>query len=436
MSTEKSAQPYPDISQTASELADGSHAGRIDADPAELKRWRRWASLALLVAALACLFGMLNFVVTNPEGVLDFVGFYTTGEIVRQGQARHLYDVNLQQSIEREFLPQGKFFPLDHPPFESWLCLPFAFFPYRLAYLLWAGFNLLLLALGFCLLPRTGYRLDGDSRLAWLATCLPLAAGVLVLGQDSLLLVPIFLLTFLVLKKRRDLFAGLILGAGLFRFEIMLPFMFVFLLRRRWKVLAGFSIAVVVAVLASLPLVGWGGLLTYGKILLEVGKTTGSEANGVNVANMPSLRGALAAFSNGAIPHTFIFPSVLVGTLLLLVWTAREFRGIAEPERPEFDLQFSFAVIAALLASYHIFSHELTPLIVVAYIVLGYEHVSRRNQRLLDRPGAELLLLFALTMIVGAVMGFRNFSVLFVVLVGMLVWLWQEMADPETAPLH
>ncbi|MDE3136670.1 MAG: hypothetical protein KGL59_08845, partial [Acidobacteriota bacterium] len=71
----------------------------------------------------------------------------------------------------------------------------------------------------------------------------------------------------------------------------------------------------------------------------------------------------------------------------------------------------------------------------VAYLALGYERATLRGGKLLDRPGASLLLLFSLTMIVGGVLSFRNFSVLFVVLLGMLVWLWQEMAEPETAKL-
>jgi hypothetical protein len=386
-------------------------------------------SCVLIVAAFACLFLMLNFVVTRSGASLDFVGPYAAARIVQQGSAQRLYDLHLQRRLESQSVPHGRFLPFDHPPFEAWLYLPLALLPYSKAYLVWGAFNLIVLGVIFYFLRYAGICLDADPRLVWLATCLPLVAGALVLGQDSLLLAPIFLFAFLALKKRRDLVAGLILGAGLFRFEIMLPFVFVFLLRRRWKVLAGFSTAAVAAVLASVPLVGWRGLVTYGKILLEVGRATGSKANGVSVGAMPSLRGALAAFSNGAIPADFLFPLVLAGTLLLLAWAAWEFRSISQPDRPAFDLQFSFAVIAALLASYHLFAHELTPLIVVAFLLLGYEGIARRGQKLLGRPGTQLLLLFSLTMILGAVLHFRNLSVLFVVLLGMMVWLSREIAE-------
>ena len=50
---------------------------------------------------------------------------------------------------------------------------------------------------------------------------------------------------------------------------------------------------------------------------------------------------------------------------------------------------------------------------------------------MLDRPCATLLLLFSLTMVVSAVLDFHSFSVLFVVLLGLMVCLSQEMAEPR-----
>jgi len=66
-------------------------------------------------------------------------------------------------------------------------------------------------------------------------------------------------------------------------------------------------------------------------------------------------------------------------------------------------------------------------LTVVAFLLLGYECAARRSQALYDRPGTMLLSVFSLTMVVGAAWGFRNFSVLFVVLAGLLAWLAQEL---------
>jgi hypothetical protein len=399
------------------------------------KSLQRPLGLALLAAALTCLFFILHYVVTHPVGTLDFANFYTAGTILREGLSHQLYNLSLQLKIERPLSPAGPFLPFYHPPFEALLFAPFAYLPFSLAFLIWDALNLAVLGIIFYLLLHAGPSLDDDSSLIWLATCFPLATGVMVLGQDSLLLPLVFLLAYIAMKRRREFAAGLALGLGLFRFEILLPFVFVFLLRRRWKVLAGVFASGAGALGASVAVVGWSGLYNYAKALIEVAQSSGKWSSGLEVVTMPSLRGALAAFFGGAIPHSWLFPVAISGSLLLLVSAAWKFGSIAEPERPAFDLQFSFAVIAALLASYHIFSHELTPLIVVAYLVLGYERVKQRDKKLLDRPGAMLLLVFALTMIVGVAVGFRNFSVLFVVLFGFLVWLWEEMPGLERAKL-
>jgi hypothetical protein len=271
--------------------------------------------------------------------------------------------------------------------------------------------------------------LETTGLLVWLAACVPLFAGVLLLGQDTILILPAFILAFLELKKSKDYTAGLVLGLGLFRFEIMFPFLFIFLLRRRWKVLAGFSISSLVALLASLALVGWSGLLDYAKVLSEVGRATGSQANGVNVATMPTLRGAAATFLGGMIPSQFLFPLVLLGTFALLGWAAWEFKNIAKPETQAFDLEFSFAVVAAMFASYHLFVHELTPLIFIGFIILSYEGSFPREGILGNRRATALLLIFAAVYGVGgAVFHFRAFSVVSIVLLGMMVWLSQELS--------
>lgn len=124
----------------------------------------------------------------------------------------------------------------------------------------------------------------------------------------------------------------------------------------------------------------------------------------------------------------WLFPLVLVGSLFLLPWAVWIFRDVTEPERLAFDPEFSLAAIAALLASYHLFVHELTPLIVVAFLILGYEQAARPRGPLRKRSGALVLALSALVPIVGSILHFRNYSVLCVVLLRLMIWLTQELA--------
>ena len=399
------------------------------------KTLRGLALLVLLGAAFGVLAVQLDQMANSRSGTLDFASFYVAGKILRQGQAGRLYDLRLQREIELGISPAGPFFPYDHPPFEAPLFAALAGLSYSDALIAWGGLNLALFVLILYLLPRIGRRLETTGLLVWLAVCVPLVAGVLLLGQDSLLIVPGFILAFLALKKQRDCAAGILLGLGLFRFEIMLPFVFIFLLRQRWKILAGFSVSSSVALLASLAVVGWRGLLDYSGVLLEVGRAAGSRADSVDAATMPSVRGAVVTVLGHVMPPQFLLPVILLGTLALLGWAAWEFKSIARPDAPAFALEFSLAVVAALLSSYNLFVHELTPLIMIGFLILGYEANLRREGIVGNRRGTALLLLFAgVYGVGGAVFHFRDFSVVFIVLLGLMIWLSQELSALRRRP--
>lgn len=292
--------------------------------------------------------------------------------------------------------------------------------------MLWSVLNLAMLSLVFFLLRHTGYSLKGEGFIAWIAVWLLPVVEAVAIGQDTIFLALIFLLAFLALKKKHDLLAGLTLGAGLYRFEIILPFMFVFLLRKRKKVLFGFFVASVACMLTSVLLVGWSGLHEYYDLLLSVGRARGNLADGVLVRMMPSLRAALVMLMGGRLPPFELFVAVLVASVLLLGWAAWQFSSVSRPEESAFDLQFSLAVIAALMASYHIYTHELTPLIPVAFIVLGYERQASRAGRQGVMKSATLLLL-CLLMLPGGGLTVHGVSLLFFVLLGLCVWLSVEI---------
>lgn len=389
--------------------------------------WKWFVMIFVLAAAVGCLLLELYLQFGNTKNTMDFLAFYASGAILRHGAGGRLYDVALQIGLEHKFFPQRFLLPFYHPPFEAWLFAGLTYFPVRQAYLIWTVVNLIVLGLVFYMLRYTGYQLDQDRRLVWLAASAYIVAGVLVKGQDALLLAAVFVLAFLALKKKQDVAAGLILGVGLFRFEIVLPFVFIFLLRRRWKLLAGFSVMGLTALVVSLLTVGSRGLLQYAKVLVEAGEARGSViVSRGDLAAMPSLRGAFATLLGGIIPRGVLFPVVLACTLLLLGWAAWTFKNISKPESRAFDVEFSLAVIVAVIASYHLFLYMMTPLILAAYLMLGHEAAARREGALKDRAATILWLLFAFVPVVGFAAHFYHFTVLFMIVIGLAVWCAQE----------
>lgn len=421
----------------------GAFGGRnpVANDPV-VRKLQRGLLLVLLLACVGGIFFLLRFSVGHPQRTPDFIGFYAAGTLVRHGRGRDLYRLSLQRNIQRQLAPHGQFLPFDHAPFEALLFAPLSYLSYPHAFMVWSALNLALLALVFFLLRYTGYRFSGVSGLAWIAAWIVPVAEAVAVGQDSIFLALVFLVAFLALKRKRDFAAGLALGAGLYRFEILLPFAFVFLLRKRGRILSGFFLACATLFLVSLAVVGWTGIGDYLEVLRTVGRTGGSSANGVIVKMMPSLRAALVLLAGHKLPPTALFLIVLAGTILLLGWAAWRFSDIARPANLAFDLEFSLAVVAALLASYHLFAHELTPLIPAIFVMIGYEEEARlRNRPSVLRTASLLLLCFL--MFPGAGYTIERISALFFLLLGLGVWISLELralrrfaahAGVETSP--
>lgn len=434
-----SPERQPPVSSRNGSLIE-AHGDSLQPTHTATPKWRRAiqrvALLAIVVVACAVLAIPLSQQTSDRRNTLDFANLYVAGRIVREGRSGQLYDLALQQKIEREVSPGGLFQPYYHPPFQALFLVPFTFFSYPHAFLLWAAMNLLVFVLIIYLTRFTGCELSPAAYLVWLGMCLFFVIAVLALGQDSLLLALVFLLAFLVMKRRRDFIAGLVLGMGLFRFEILLPFVFILLLRRRWKIFAGFCTVGVAALAVSAALVGWAGLLRYAQTLVIVGgASSGAWADRSSAAMMPCLRGAFDALLGGSVPRNLDFPVIIAATLVLLGWAAWQFRNIDRPEKPSFDLEFSLALIAALLSGYHVFLSELTPLIIAGFLILAYERTQLRKGGILEtQGGVSLLLLFFAVVAGGALVHSQSFSVEAIVLLGLMVWLSLEIGTLRKKP--
>lgn len=157
-----------------------------------------------MVVGLLCLLGLaVNCLIIGPgaltiayHGQNDFRLFYIGGKLAG---SEGLYDGNRVLSEQREIFGESseKLMPV-RLPFYYALLSPLAHLPYKLAFTLWTGSNMLAIAL-FILLSR------GEDRV-WLAIAccwsLPIVFS-LAIGQD-LGLVLLFLVVFLwMLRARR-----------------------------------------------------------------------------------------------------------------------------------------------------------------------------------------------------------------------------------------
>jgi hypothetical protein len=101
----------------------------------------------------------------------------------------------------------------------------------------------------------------------------------LIQGQDSILLLFLYCLVFLGLRRNAEFSGGSWLGLGVFKYHLVVPFV-VPLLRRK-KLTAGFMVVVVLLGLISLAVTGWQGLLSYPRYVW------GTEHDAKYVVNSP-----------------------------------------------------------------------------------------------------------------------------------------------------
>jgi hypothetical protein len=371
------------------------------------------------------------------KGYPDFTIFYSAGKIVRQGLGPLLYNEQTQYRIQQEFaagvsIRQGPL-PYNHPPFEALIFAPFTWLSYPTAYLLWDFVNLLVLfSLPFLLRPHLPM-LRHTPVMAWLFASLAFFPVFIALlqGQDIILLLLLFTLAFISLKKNSDFGAGCWLGLGLFRFHLVLPLMFILLLQKRRRAVLGFVLIGTALAALSVAVVGWETTLSYPSYVWHVEQSMEQRRTIIPIG-VPNLRGLL-----DSVPGLFI-SKTLRGGILALISTALLFFTAfkwAKTGAGMFDLRFCLYVVVTLLVGYHAFAYDLSLLVLPIALLANY--LLERGQisvhsRVFQLGSLFLLFFTPLQML----LLFRNgrYSLMALVL---LVWGWglvREISQQEVIP--
>lgn len=396
-------------------------------------------SLVLLV--LAAMVGMhiwIFFTLRQEirQGYPDFIAFYSVGKCVQRGLGPQLYDLATQARVQQEFAPalerRNQLFPWVHPPFEATILAALAYLSYPAAYWTWNIISIMALVAFILVLSPFLPRLRGASpALPFLcAFAFFPVLDCLLQGQDSILLLLLFGLTFASLKRERDYAAGAWLGLGLFRFQLVLPLALVLAYQRKWKTLAGGAAVGAGLAAVSAAVVGWRGLLNYPSAVLACNRILQSAGVAWNKA-MPNWRGIVDHFLGaGTVAGKAVILAGSIAFLGLALW-----RSQGEPRQPGFDLSFSLAVVVAVLTSYYLFAHDLVLLLLP--LLLMTEALLTETMRRLERiflTGAVGLLFFSPLYFVLWVR-YHRFSLLFWVIALLAAGLSLALGRKEAAPL-
>ena len=349
--------------------------------PAEARNHR----IILLALAGLFLFQALKLASNLPadlRGAGNYSPFYRTGVMLRAGERHNLYDPALQRDWAARVLSndpklRGDYLYFYHLPYQALFLLPFGFFSYRVSLILWmiAG----VVATTWCAhVLRSDFpelRRFSGVPLVVIFLAFWAVAETLPEGQDTLFLFALLAFSFHEFVHHRDFSSGALLGLGLFKFQYTIPIAATLLFRRRPKFVVGAATTGVLALLLSWAVVGTFGMQQFAYVLLH--------HNTLPLANpesgWPNLRGLVEAFT-----HSYSPVATVILSIAAMAWCAfGKPRGSAE--------EFSIAVTAGVLVSYHMHEYDLVLLLLPA-IVLLEDAIRERSWLLAFFP---LLLFFA-----------------------------------------
>ena len=320
----------------------------------------------------------LTFLPKALRGHADFRQLYVAGYMVRTGHRTQLYDYAAQTYFQNTLVSNDeRALPFIRPAYQALMFVPFSLLPYRTAYLGFLLLNLLLLALAFLMLQP---RLRGLSRVwpglppALFLGFYPVALA-LMQGQDSILLLALLAAALVSLERNRDLTAGALAGVGLFKFQIVVPIVLLFLLWRRWRFVKGFMFSAILVGLLSFITSGWAETVVFVHSLLSVGAGLPAVPGEINfplrINIMANLRGLIYGLASLRAPQRWL----QVTTLLLSSLVVISVRARGRQQRGGDALVL--AITAGVVVSYYLFIHDLSILLIP--IVLTLDRLISRN---------------------------------------------------------
>jgi hypothetical protein len=345
--------------------------------------------LGILPILLAVqLLGWLTFVPSALRGHADFRQLYAAGYMIRTGHASELYDYRAQQNFQDALVGNDeRALPFIRPAYQALFFVPFSLLPYRTAYLAFLALNLVLLGMAFWLLR------SNMENLARVWPGLPVfvflvfypIALALMQGQDSILLLWLLAAALLTLDQGRELTAGILVGLGLFKMQIVIPIALLFLLWRRWRFFTGFALSSSLVCLISLWVVGFAKTAVYARSLFSVGAGLAPGANPfpLRVSIMANLRGLIVGLMGARLSAFWIQALTIVVSIIVLLWVA-----VFAPRRLKGTDSLVTSITASVILSYYLFIHDLSVLLIPIAIMLDRSISLETTGGVLDRVTA------------------------------------------------
>jgi hypothetical protein len=360
--------------------------------------------IGLIAAAILLTFFSLivssgtYLLIHNPKA-MDFLAFFTGAKLLSYSPGE-LYNISAQLVTQQNVSPLSRtiFIAFVNPPFVAMLFIPLVKLGLENAYSVWTACNFCILVI-FCYVSYRQLK-----TLTWyfliiiflfIFTFIPVLTTLLI-GQLSLLLTLIFLLTWIFLKKGWEFRGGLMLSLLLIKPQFfVLPFI-AMLLQKKIKLSLGLITGILILTAISYFLVGTNGLINFLQTLNA--SYHGDLRYDPDLMAQHSLQTAFLILFQTKKLATISLPWIISITVIsiptLFIWTKRY-----ETTTSQFSFQFALLIIATLLISPHTHFHDLSMLLAANISLLSVINKLRHKQK-------KKLIIFLITGYLLVFMGF------------------------------
>jgi len=320
----------------------------------------------------------------------DFVHDWLGAYVLEYGERDRFYDVEYAQQLQHDPEVLGyqwnvqKYYPLVYPPFYYPIIRPLAWLPYREAAWIWGLGMVSCLFAAVALLHRHARtvwsdRTDRSNKLVWLPWMLSAAllympvVESLSSSQKATVCLLILTATFLLLRADKKLLAGMVFGLMAFKPQLALVIGLAMLWKCQWRFVWGATATLTAFCCLSLSL-GTGVCVDYWKFSTGAGKYI--QTAGYDLTHSHCLYGFFTLLMRNYELWRAQVATVLIGCVILGL-LVRLLRGPLQTNSRRFDLQYAGLVVATVLLSPHLFTYDLSLLLIPIFLIAG-EWWSRR----------------------------------------------------------
>jgi hypothetical protein len=296
---------------------------------------------------------------------VDFISNYASG-LQYRFDVKNLYSLQAQYEFQqriyqqKEYIGQYSIFP--SPPYVAFINSFSSLLPFGYAFAIWTFLSIIsglisLYLIEKYLIPTILRRHLTFSQLFILVFGFPPMVFGLMFGQNHLITILLITGILILSIKERWLLVGILLGLLIYKPHLVIGFLIVFLLRRRLKALAGFSLITIVWAGAVVMQHGIAPYLKYFEFtgeLLNIPNQTSMLDTTVFALLVSVSHGMVEDFIHSILPYWIFAFSVLLGTIVTTprVKTSRV-------------TEYILAILFPFIVSPHILIYDILPLLFV-----------------------------------------------------------------------